>query len=225
MTAPILDDQLCVSQVMATRLRVSRLHDDGTLDPGADNLYVTEALISISSAPDVLAGTVIQQKNGSGNICMHRRSDDQTLAYNLSMSLCQLDAELIEMLTGATLVTSGGVTVGLQRPKIGSVKPAVCVEAWAEARDTHEQVVTANGLLWVHWIWPHVKWTAGQHTMEEGALVVPLTGYAEENDSMGTGPAADWPDLFTAAEGYFLDEDIPDGVCGYQELVVAGSGS
>lgn len=225
MGAPAIDSHRCLSAVMACRLRVARLHDDGTLDPGAENLYVSDAIISIGSDPDVEAGTVLTQKNGCGRVCVRRRSDDETLAYNLTMSLCQLDAELIEMLTGATLITVGGVTVGLQRPKQGDAKPLVCVEAWQEARNATEQATFGGALLWWHWAWPKVKWTAGQHTLEEGVLTVPLTGYAEENDQMGTGPAADWPDLITAAESFWLDDAIPDAVCGYQELVVAGSSS
>lgn len=226
MAAPELDAHRCLSQVMACRLRVARLHADGTLDPGEENLYVTDALISIGSSPDVEAGTVITQRNGCGNICVRRRSDDQTLAYNLSMSLCNLDAELIEMLTGGTLITVGGVTVGYKRPASGATKPIVCVEAWAEARTATQQATNDGDLLWWHWVWPHVKWTAGEHTLDgENVLTVPLTGYAEENENMGTGPDASWPDLITEAEAWFLDDEIPDSVCGYQPLVVAGSAS
>lgn len=225
MSAPALDAHRCLSQVMACRLRVARLHADGTLDPGTENLYVTDALISIGSSPDIEAGEVLTQRNGSGNICVRRRSDDQTVAYNLSLVLCNLDAELIEMLTGATLISSGGVTVGLERPKVGDTKPLVCVEAWAEARTSTEQASEDGELLWWHWAWPKVKWTAGEHTLEAGVLTVPINGYAEENDNMGTGPAADWPALITAAEAFWLDDEIPDAVCGYQELVVAGSSS
>lgn len=225
MAAPELDAHRCLTAVMACRIRVSRLHDDGTLDPGDDNMYVSDAVITIGSNPDVETGTVITQKNGCGAVCVRRRSDNQTLAYNLTMSLCQLDAELIEILAGGSLITVGGVTVGYKRPRSGDVQEAVCFEAWQEARTASAQATEGGALLWWHWAWPHVKWTAGEHTLEEGALTVPLTGYAEENDNMGTGPAADWPDLITEAEAWWLDDDIPDAVCGYQALVVAGSGS
>lgn len=225
MSAPVLDAHRCLSQVMACRLRVARLHADGTLDPGDENLYITDALISIGSSPDVETGTVLTQRNGSGNVCVRRRADNQTLGYNLSAVLCNLDAELLEMLTGATLITSGGVTVGLQRPKLGDPQPIVCIEAWAEARTSSDQASEDGELLWWHWVWPKVKWSAGDHSLEEAVLTVPLTGYAEENDQMGTGPAADWPALITAAEAWFLDDAIPDSVCGYQALVVNGSAS
>lgn len=223
MAAPELDAHRCLSAVMACRIRVSRLNADGSLDPGDENMYVSDAVISIGSNPDVEAGTVLTQKNGCGNVCVRRRSDDVTLAYNLTMNLCQLDAELIEILAGGTLITVGGVTVGYKRPLSTATKPAVCFEAWQEARSGQSQASEAGDLLWWHWVWPHVKWTAGEHTLAEEVLTVPLNGYAEENEQMGTGPAADWPALITEAEAWFLDDEIPDAVCGYQELVVSGS--
>lgn len=223
MTAPLLDAHRCLAEAMACRIRVARLNDDGSLDPGTENLYVSDAIISVGTSPDVEAGEVLTQRNGCGNICVRRRSDDETVAYNLTLALCQLDSELIELLTGATLITQGGVTVGLQRPKVGSVKPAVSFEVWSEARTAAGQASFDGALLWWHWVWPHVKWTAGDSSLEAGVLNVAVTGYAEENENMGTGPAADWPDLITAAEAFFLDDDIPDSVCGYQPLVVSGS--
>lgn len=225
MSAPAIDAHRCLSQVMAVRLRVARLHADGTLDPGDENLYVTDSLISIGSDPDIEAGEVLTQRNGSGNICVRRRSNDETVAYNLSLVLCNLDAELLEMLTGATLLTVGGITVGLQRPKVGDSKPIVCVEAWAEAYSGTEQASFDGDLLYWHWVWPRVRWTAGAVDRSAAIATIPVNGYAEENEQMGLGPANDWPGLITAAEAFFLDDAVPPSVCGYQELVVAGSAS
>lgn len=223
MSAPTLSAHRCLSSVRSKRLRVARLHDDGTLDPGTENLYVSDALISIGTSPEIETGQEIVQRNGSGEICVYVSGDDEIKRYNLTLTLCQLDSELIEMLTGATLITVGGITVGLQMPKIGDDKPRVCMEAWSEARTSRQQASEDGAVLYWHWVWPNVKWTIGDFTLDEGVLNVPLTGKAEENDSMGTGPAADWPALITAAQAWFLDDEIPDAVCGYQNLVVAGS--
>lgn len=225
MTAPALSAHRCLTSVYAERLRVVRLHADGSLDPGTENMYVTDALISIGSEPEIEAGEELTQRNGGGAICVTASGDDSIRRFNLTLSLCQLDSELIEMLTGATLIESGGVTVGLQMPRQGDVQPIVCVEAWSQARTASEQASEDGSNLWFHWVWPKVRWTIGGHTLENGILTVPLTGKAEENDSMGLGPAADWPAVITAAEAWFLDDDEPAAVCGYQPLVVAGSAS
>lgn len=223
MAAPDLAAHRCLSSVRARRLRVARLHEDGTLDPGTENLYISDALLSIGTSPEIEAGEELVQRNGSGEICVYVSGDDEVKRYNLTLTLCQLDSELLEMLTGATLITNGGITVGVQMPRIGDTKPRVCVEAWSEARTSRQQASEDGSVLWWHWVWPNVKWTIGDFTLEAGILNVPLNGKAEENDSMGTGPAADWPDLITSAQAWFLDDEIPDAVCGYQELEVAGS--
>lgn len=226
MAAADISAHRCLSSVRAKRLRVARLHEDGTLDPGDDNLYVSDALLSIGTSPEVEAGEEFTQRNGSGEICVYVSGDDEVKRYNLTLTLCQLDSELLEMLTGAALITSGGVTVGVQMPKIGDDKPIVCVEAWSEARTQRQQAVDdSSSLLFWHWVWPRVTWTIGDFTLEAGILNIPLNGKAEENDSMGTGPAADWPALITAAQAWYLDDAMPDAACGYAALVVAGSSS
>lgn len=223
MGAAVLDEVACLSSVNACRLRVARLNDALFLDEGAENLYVTDSLISIGSTPDVEAGTVLTQKNGCGDICIRVKGNDTVPSYSLTMSLCHLDAELIEMLTGATVMQVGGVTIGLQMPKVGSSKPSVSVEAWSEARTSTQQATDGVNALWFRWVWPNVTWTIAAHTIEEGILVVQLTGTAEENDQMGTGPAEDFPEAITAAEAWFLDDDIPDAACGYQAMTLASS--
>lgn len=223
MSAPTLSAHRCLSSVRARRLRIARLHEDGTLDPGTDNLYVSDGLISIGTSPEIEAGEEITQRNGSGDICVYVSGDDEIKRFNLTLTLCQLDSELLEMLTGATLITAGGITVGLQMPKIGEDKPRVCVEAWTEARVSRSQASEDGSLLWWHFVWPNVKWTIGDFTLDTNPANIPLNGKAEENDNMGTGPEMDWPDLITSAQSWFLDDEIPAAVCGYQELVVAGS--
>lgn len=223
MAAPELDAAACLSSVNACRLRVARLNAAGFLDEGPENLYVSDALISIGSTPDVEAGTVLTQRNGCGVICVRVKNDDEVPSYSLALSLCHLDSMLIEMLTGATVIEVGGEVVGLQMPKLGTTKPSVSVEAWSEARTSTQQATDGVNALWFRWVWPNVTWTIAAHTIEAGVLVVQLTGVAEENDQMGLGPAEDFPEAITAAEAWFLDDSIPDAACGYQELTLASS--
>ena len=225
MTAPALSAHRCLSSVYASRLRVSRLHDDGSLDPGTQNLYVTDSLVSIGQTPNVQNGEEFTQRNGSGGVCVYVTEQDTIVRYDLALSLCQLDAELIELLTGGRVLTSGGVTVGFAVPSLDAIAPSVLVEAWSEAREGSAQAAEDGAALYWHHVWTNVQWTLGAFTLERGILTVPLTGKAVENPSMGLGPGAAWPETITEAYAFFLDDEIPDAVCGYQTLVVAGSAS
>lgn len=225
MSAPALDSPRCVGSVFAKRLRVTRLHTGGTLDPGTQNKIVSSGVVSIGSTPNVQTGDELSQRNGGGDICVSVTEPDVITRYDLTTALCQLDAPLLEMTTGGRVLFSGGEVVGFAVPTFASSKPIVCVEAWTQAQEGATQAVEDGASLWVHWVWPRVEWTIGATTLERGVLNVNLTGKAVENPSMGHGPEASWPEAITEAQAWFLDDELPDAVCGYQSLVVAGSAS
>ena len=227
MTAPTLSAYRCLASVFACRLRITQLHDDGTLDPGSANQYVTDALVSIGVTPNVRAGDEITLKNGCGDVCVEAVGDDEIARYDLVTNLCQLDAELIYLMSGGYLLTKGGVTVGYAERRIGDTRPKVAVEAWSHARTRSQQATHSSGsglLYWRH-VWPYVEWSPGPHTVENGALVVQLNGKAQENPNMGAGPAGDWPAVITSAQAKFLDDAIPAASCGLASFAVAGSAS
>jgi hypothetical protein len=225
MTAPSMAAHRPLSSVYASRLRVSRLHDDGSLDPGSENQYVSDAIVSIGQTPNVQAGEEFTQRNGGGGICVYVTEQDSIVRYDLTLSLCQLDAELIEILTGGRVLSVGGTTVGFAVPALDAIAPSVLVEAWGEARDGSAQASEDGAALYWHHVWTNVQWTLGAFTLERGILTVPLTGKAVENPSMGLGPGGEWPEVITEAYAFFLDDEIPAATDGYQSLVVAGSAS
>lgn len=229
MTAPTLTAYRCLSSVFACRLRVTQLHDDGTLDPGTANQAVSDAIISIGTTPNIEAGQEITLRNGCNDLVVEAVGDDEIKRYDLALSLSQLDVELLYLMVGGTLLTKGGVTVGYAARKLGDSQQKVAVEAWSKAWTKSAQALspagTGSGVLYWHHVWPKVDWTPGAYTIENGALVVPLTGKAVENPAMGTGPAADWPATITAAQAVFLDDNLPAATCGLQSFSVAGSAS
>ena len=227
MTAPTLTSYRCLSSVYACRLRVTQLHEDGTLDPGTANQYTSDALISIGTNPQIEAGQEITLRNGCGDICVEVTGDDEVKRYNLTTSLCQLDSELIFLMVGGYLLTKGGITVGYAERKIGDAKPKVCVEAWSQARTRSSQAThtSGSGLLYWRHVWPFVEWTPGDYTLQNDALTFPMTGKAQENPNMGAGPNADWPAVITSAQARFLDDNIPAASCGLSSFLVAGSAS
>lgn len=223
MGAPTLAAPACYSSIQACMLRVARLTSGGVPDPGATNGYISDALIQIGSTIEVEAGDEFTQKNGCGALCVSFKDVDRIKRATLALELCTLDAELIELLTGASLITVGGESVGFSIPKSDTTPGSVTVEAWSKAWDGSQQASDGVNALYWHWVWPSVKWQIGNHTLENGILRVPLTGIAIENDNIGNGPWNDFPaaaDL-TAAESVFLDDTLPTAACGYSTVPAA----
>jgi hypothetical protein len=106
-----------------------------------------------------------------------------------------------------------------------AASPASCFgsEAWTKAWDGGSQATSTGGdPLYHHFAWPKTTWVPGQRTLAAGILVVPVSGIGTENPTIGDGPVDDWP--IWGPEGpelSWLDDEIPDAVCGFQELVAS----
>lgn len=208
-------NQTCVGVVQANILRVSRLTGAaGYLDAGASNLYVTSSIVELGSTPVFDTDTDLTQPNGSGDTCVSYAKDGSYKRHDLTASLCELDAELLEMLTGATLVTSGGDTVGAKfgtEPNTGWV----CVELFStvveDGSPTGEYVV---------WVYPKCQFRRGQTTRNNGILTVPLTGKAFVNRNIGLGPDGTWPAVMDEPDSFYITSTLPTAACGYGVLGV-----
>ena len=218
----------CYGSLQVCRLRVAQLTSGGAPDPGADNGYVSDALVTVNLGIELDEGDDLTLKNGCGDICQTFKGRDTIKRVNLDMELCQLDAELISLLTGATLFTDGsGDALGFQFPSADDAEPdPVSLEVWSKAWDGAQQAVdgSSNALYW-HWVFPSTSWNMGDTTLENDILRVPVTGNGIENDQItSNGPYDDWPSGVisgggvTTAGGVFLDSTIPDAACGFIEV-------
>jgi len=200
----------CVGAVQTNVLRISRLTSTFHIDAGASNLYTTDSVIEIVSNPIYGADTDLEQQNGSGDVCVSFSRDGTYKRHDLTMSLCTLDAQLLELLANEILVTSGGNDIG-SRFNTEANDQWVCLEAW--------QSVVEDGSTtgeYVHWIWPKCQFRRGQTTRNNGILTVPLSGKAFFNPNIGLGPAGDWPTTFKEPDSWYIDSSHPAAQCQYQ---------
>lgn len=211
----------CLGSIKAVALRAGRLAASGAPSAGATNMYTSSSLIELGMAIQVDQGTERQVKNGSGDICQILREPDKIKGLDLTMQLCELDAELLEMLTGATIITSGGSTIGHMAPAVGGqANPnGVSLEAWSWGWDGAARAGDAIAdPVFLHWVFPLTRFTLGTITLNEDFMNIPLTGKVEENPSIGTGPNNDLPAALAAGRLYSVYETatVPAGNCGYQ---------
>lgn len=209
--------------VQLCALRVARLAADGTPDPGTDNLYVTDAMISLAADPEVEDGEEITEKNGCGKIMVDYKSPDVYRRLNITLGLAVPDPELIALITGnGSLLTSGGETVGYGYPRLYEAFPenGVSVEGWSKA--ILDGALAAERPYW-RWVLPRVRnWRLGERTLEDGSTETTLEGHGIENPNWGDGPVYDWGDVsddpLEGPMGYARDTEPPEAQLGYQEL-------
>jgi hypothetical protein len=222
--------QHCFGSLQACRIRLARLEASGHPFEGAGNGYVSDAIVKLDVSVELSEGDDFEIRNGCGAICQTFKADDKIKRLNLSLELCQLDADLLELMADCDLFISGGNTIGWQFPSVSAAdNPGVCFEVWSKAWDGTAQAVpalTSPAAAYWHWVFPKTKWTIGDVTMENDLMTVPLNGTSEENSQITqNGPFNDWPvgAFVSRVGGAFFDSAIPAATCAYTTVPVVAS--
>lgn len=113
-------------QLQACILRVSRLDASCVPQSGSNNQVVTAGLASVQATPDTEESTKFEQKNGCGSIAWQAEEGcDKIKRYTLTMELATFDYELLELLTGGTLILADNSNApsGWRNKVIGFASP------------------------------------------------------------------------------------------------------
>lgn len=201
----------CYQSLDICAVRASTLMSDGSKDPSVTNGSAYNLRpISLARSPIVSTGETLEQRSGCGDICVSITDPDVTTGEDLTLSLCQLDLELISILTGGEVLLDGsGEVIGVEAPDPSATAPVVEFNAWTKAYNGSSPV--ASPRTYWHWVWPYTQWNIGDWTIERGILQVSLTGRASANANLGSGSFNDLPGAGVQQFfGVFLADDIPD---------------
>lgn len=180
--------------IRGKRLRATLLNDDGTpvasATPAA--VVVTSGFITVSLSPVVESGDTFRKKNANGDFCVNERSPDQWSNDDVELTLCDVDPELVTLLTGQPLeLDADSEPVGF-RQREGSEERKVALEVWTGTGSGRSDY----GYL----LLPRVTGAQiGGLTIENGAADVTVKGYTESGQGWGVGPHDVVPDGTGAA--------------------------
>lgn len=209
----------CFESIQLVAIRAHRLQASGALLTGAANAYQSAAAIQLQVGYEYENGADVTQKNGSGGICLRYRGEDKLKNITVTMNLCQLDFQLIELLTGwPALVDNSAAVMGLSAPALTQAnRNGVCLEGWSLAWDGDAQAVVGGNALYVRHVFPRVKLNVGNHNVDEGALIIPVEGQGFSNNTLSTakGPASDWPVGIVGPWAQFYDPSVVVPICSY----------
>lgn len=226
----------CPQSLDFVAIRVSKLNANGSPLSGASNGLVSYAPIKLDLDFDLKKGDDLEQINGQGLICAAFQQEDLLKRVTLSLDLCQLDAELMEILCGYSVFFSGANPIGAQAPAVGATPGninGVCFEGWTKAWDGGSPAIpalTSPNAAYIHWVFPKATFWPAKQTLQHGFLTVAVAGKGDENPKVtGNGPFDDWPTPIinaggvTKCYGWFFDANIPANTCGYVAVTSAAS--
>lgn len=205
--------------VQALRMRIARLAADGTTPAGASNMYVTDTIVKIDTKPEYVAGDDIEEKNGSGALCLTYQTQDVLKRIGITLTICTMDEELAELLGGGTVLTSTGNTVGYAMPAIGqpAMPNGISIEFWTLAIINGAPAAT-NPYRW--WALPRAYLKRVDASYDAKGHLPVFEGYANENPNWGNGPNNDW--LLSSARSLQRQRvaSVPASAIGYQATPV-----
>jgi len=227
----------CYGSLQVCALRVAKIDAAGSPVSGARNGYISDAIIQAQIQVEVEQGDEFTLKNGCGAICQTFKDCDRVKRVTIDMDLCQLDSELLSLLTSGSniLDISSSESIGYELPEArDACSDGVSLELWTKAWDGSYQatppVYGGSTESYWHWVMPSVKFQIGQLTLQNDVLVVPVKGFGNDNPRItSNGAFDDWPsDIvarggITSSAGWFLDDTLPTAVCGFVSVPSAAS--
>lgn len=211
--------QPCFESIQLVAVRAHRLTATGAVLTGVSNAYQSAAPVQIQVGYEYEAGADVVSKNGAGGVCLRYKGEDKLKNITLTMNLCQLDYQFIELLTGWPALTDlSAAVMGISAPSLTSAnRNGVVLEGWSLAWDGDAQAVVGPNAMYIRHVFPRVKLQVGNHSIDEGALVIPVEGTGVSNNVLSTakGPEADWPSGIVGPWAQFYDPTTVIPVCQY----------
>lgn len=191
-------------QLQACILRVARLGADCVPLSGANDIITTAGMVSVAATAESEEATNFEQKNGCGAVAWQAEEGCAVLRrYTLAMELATFDYELLEILTGGSLILGGddapeewqGKVIGFADPGADTSCPnGVSLEVFTKATyNTGSCSPVGSGKpLFVRHIFPRAFFIPGDRTFENDVATASLSGTATPNAAWGQGSTADW---------------------------------
>lgn len=209
----------CLPQLQACAIRVSRLEANGRTDAGANNLYVSDALVTWDVSVELTEGDEFEVKNACGATCVTYKDCDRIKRITITGELCTPDPQLHELMMGGAVLTDGAA-VGYAFPELNAsdCPNGVSVELWTKQIDSTGAQDADFPYAW--WAFPRVYLTPSNRTFENGPLGNPFTGFGVENPNWFDGPMNDWPVDSDRVAQWIPTDTIPEALCSYQSIAV-----
>lgn len=227
----------CWSSVRGTVARFTKLDSCCTPLAAATPCaqVVTDGFISVQYSPEISEAEDIEVKNAGGKICVTDPGCDELKWFNLQLTLCNIDPDVVAFVTGSPLVVDySGKAVG-NRIQAGTKCDAnFALEVWTDIPS--QDCAGALGKEYGYFLVPCI--TSGiidEFTIENDALQLVLNAKSKSGSGWGVGPylvdpadASNTPGPLIAPIGATDHLDLhvttitpPEPVCGCQAMPAA----
>lgn len=172
----------CYSSIKGLAMRATRLNSNGEWTTGATASAVSDGFVSIGMSENTESGTEYKKKKANGRYCVNQREKDLTNWIDLEIALCEIDPELVELMTGSRLIVDyDGATVGIS--KTNADADPFALEVWTETAGIQAKK------KWIYWLlFCENGKLNGNPTIQDDALELTISVSTFLNPAWGKGP-------------------------------------
>lgn len=151
-------------------------------------IYVTDSFTTVSLEANVEEGETALERKANGDVCINERDPDLLQNLTVSMTLCQVRAEFVSMLTGWPVVRdASGQGVGFDVME-GTSDAETAIEVWSGVAG----IDCGEGARYGYNVLPCVSgWQLGESLEWAGIdtlFSITLTATTSGSHTWGTGP-------------------------------------
>lgn len=186
----------CLSFVKGRRIRVTRLDGCGRPIYGVDSQAVSSGFITVNFTANTTESDEINVTNAAGEVCVYEASVTSLVGYGLEIQFCNVDPELLSLLTGQNVVlgSDGNTVVGFDvDTKVNLSSSRFALELWAGAPSGDACANPGATGSYGYILLPYLSGgILGDFTVENNNVTFTVTGAnTKDGNAWGTGPYKD----------------------------------
>lgn len=200
---------VCQAPIQGTTMRVQKVNDCGTPTVGSCVSAVSTGFVSVEMQDQVESGQEIVVMNAAGLMCVNEKSPKQLKWIDVTITFCNVDPELFNLVTGSTLVLNNAASpaaVGFQTRSSNYASGKFALEVWTNLSGTACTTIGTFSLVpYGYFLLPNiVEGVVGDVKIENGAVSFTVTGRTKQGTNWGTGPKPVLANMSTGASENLL---------------------
>lgn len=177
----------CLKPLRGKVMRVTKLNACGGYTAGAASVVVSKGFVSVAQTANYRDPDEYEVVNANGELCVNERGDSQLKWLDLVVTLCDVDVEMINLMTGSPLVLDDAVSpnnVGFRTRE--NVTAHFALEIWTDLAGAACVGSTQKyGYVLLPWV---RSGTVGDVTIENAAASFTVNARTSAGSQWGTGP-------------------------------------
>lgn len=180
----------CYTPFKIPRVRATLLNSCGLPVTGTCSTVVSDGIISVEMTKEYEDREEFFVKNGNGDFCVRETNPPILKWINLTLTFCNVDPELVNIMTAEPLVYDDASTpnaTGFNTQEGAAANANFALEGWT--RLSGLTTPCTGGVEYGYFLWPWiVEGTIGDMTLENGAANFVVNARTRGNSPWGTGP-------------------------------------